>query len=501
MNKEKTNNIIHIAIMLLGTAFILSGSFYNAYWFDETYSIGLINHSLWELICIAPHDVHPHLYYIMLKFYTTIFGNSAYAMRIFSAIATIGLSLIGFTHIRKDFGKKVGMYYSAVIFLFPVVFKYSQQIRMYTWAAFFVGLLAIYSYRYVLNPTKKNMVFFIIFSLCSSYTHHFAFFTAVFVNIFMFVYYLRKKEIKKRWLIPFIIQLGLFIPGLVVFCIQGLRGGAGWIKLGKDIFFKLFAFFYVGDAIENAVELSKLQYVLLTLFGISVFDFIVFVLYREYCKKENKEAIWPIMSIFVFLAVIISTLIVSLIAPILYERYLFVMLPLFAFSLAYALAKVKIKPIPIGIVATMFVVLVLRVMPIYDVTLNRSSNYVKDYTMENIDENDLLLFDESSITAYAFAVYTPNTTCCAYNKSSWGVAKAYRAFAKESYVATDISEIENLIKEGKETIFVFAGSKNDLINEINDSIEKSGMYEFVRKDHIYQQYYIYSFDIYVYNLK
>ncbi|MBQ8163770.1 MAG: glycosyltransferase family 39 protein [Clostridia bacterium] len=499
IKRERKLDLIHLAIILLGTLFVLSGAFYNAYWFDEAYSVGLVNHSLWDIIKIAPHDVHPLLYYIMLKIYTLIFGVSAYAMRIFSVIATFAISLIGLTHIKKDFGRKVGMYYSGIIFLFPVVFKYSQQIRMYTWAALFVALCAIYAYRYIKSPNRKNQILFITFSVMCAYTHHFALFTTVFINIFMFVYCFMKKQIVKRWIVPAVWQIALFIPGIFVFLVQALRGGAGWITLDGDILSRLFAFFYVGDALNNAVELPQRLYALLAIIGLAIFIFVAFVLYKEY-EKKNTQAYAPIMAFSIFVTVILATFIYSFIKPLLYERYLFVMIALFALALAYALSKVKIKCIPIAIIAIMSVILIVRVVPVYQATLNESSDSVMEYANENIGKDDLLLFDDNSLSAYSFAVYSHETTCCAYNPDNWGVEEAYKAFSKDSYVTKDTQKISELLKQGKKTVYVIVFENNEKSKTIIDTVEQSGLYTFERKDTVTQEYYDYYFDIYVYNL-
>ncbi|MBO5212890.1 MAG: glycosyltransferase family 39 protein [Clostridia bacterium] len=497
--KEQKLDIIHLAIILLGTIFVLSGAFYNAYWFDEAYSVGLVKHSLWDIIKIAPNDVHPLFYYIMLKIYTLIFGTSAYAMRIFSVIATFLLSLIGYTHIKKDFGRKVGMYYSGIIFLFPVVFKYSQQIRMYTWAALFVALCAIYAYRYINSSNRKNQILFIVFSVMCAYTHHFALFTTVFINIFMFVYCFIRKQIANKWIVPAIWQIALFIPGIFVFLEQALRGGAGWITLDGDILSRLFAFFYVGDALNNAVELSPKLYAFLGAIGLAIFIFVAFVLYKEY-ERKNAQAYAPIMAFLVFITVILATFIYSFVKPLLYERYLFVMIALFAFALAYALSKVKIKYIPIAIIAVMSVILIVRVVPIYQVTLNKSSDNVMEYANENIGKDDLLIFDDNSLSAYSFAVYSHETTCCAYNHDNWGVEEAYKAFSKDSYVTKDIQKIGELLEQGKETVYVIVFENNEKSQAIIETVEQSGLYIFDRKDTVIQEYYDYYFDIYVYNL-
>ena len=63
----KKENLLHIAIILLGTILILIPAFHSNIWFDESYSVAISNHSFSEIWTIGGNDVHPILYYWMLK--------------------------------------------------------------------------------------------------------------------------------------------------------------------------------------------------------------------------------------------------------------------------------------------------------------------------------------------------------------------------------------------------------------------------------------------------
>ena len=70
--KEKTmqylkENWLFIVIILIGTIFLAIPAFHSNIWFDESYSVAIANHSFSEIWTIGSHDVHPILYYWMLK--------------------------------------------------------------------------------------------------------------------------------------------------------------------------------------------------------------------------------------------------------------------------------------------------------------------------------------------------------------------------------------------------------------------------------------------------
>ena len=103
--KEKKNKIIHIAIIVIGAVFVLLSAFHTNIWFDEAYSVSIANHSFAEIWQISSHDVHPILYYWVLHVLNLIFGANLIVYRLFSVLCIILLGVLGYTHIRKDFGE------------------------------------------------------------------------------------------------------------------------------------------------------------------------------------------------------------------------------------------------------------------------------------------------------------------------------------------------------------------------------------------------------------
>ena len=210
--KMKIRNI-HIILIIVGTIFFLMGAFHSNIWFDEAYSVCLVRQSLTELIKIASSDVHPVLYYIALKIVAVIFGESIIAFRVFSVLGMVALSILGFTHIRKEFGEKVGILFSFLVIFLPVNLLYSNEIRMYSWAAFSVAVASIYAFKITKYNLKKDWIIFIVFSLISAYLHYFALFTVGVLNIVLLVYILKNNKILlKKWWIAGILQAVLYLP-------------------------------------------------------------------------------------------------------------------------------------------------------------------------------------------------------------------------------------------------------------------------------------------------
>lgn len=118
--KKSKLKYLHIAVIILGTIFISLSIFHTSLWFDESYSVGISNHTFKDIWVIGGSDVHPVFYYCVLHILNLIFGNNILIYRIFSMICTALLGILGFTHIRKDFGEKVRF----IVFILSIFLSY-----------------------------------------------------------------------------------------------------------------------------------------------------------------------------------------------------------------------------------------------------------------------------------------------------------------------------------------------------------------------------------------
>ena len=123
---------LHIAIIILGILFVSLSIFHTNLWFDESYSVAIVRHSFSEIWQITGNDVHPPLYYFCLHLLYLVFGNNIIVYRIFGVLTIALLGLLGYTHIRKDFGEKTGFLFSFLALFLPLTTQYTAEIRMYS---------------------------------------------------------------------------------------------------------------------------------------------------------------------------------------------------------------------------------------------------------------------------------------------------------------------------------------------------------------------------------
>ncbi len=141
--------VAHLVVLVAGIVFLAAFANYDALWFDEAYSVGMAAHSFEEIWTIGATDVHPILYYWMLHVVYLMAGPNVAAYRLVS-VAGIGvLALLGFTHVRRDFGPKAGLLFTLLVFLTPWSIHAALQIRMYAWLAAAVMVAATYGWRII----------------------------------------------------------------------------------------------------------------------------------------------------------------------------------------------------------------------------------------------------------------------------------------------------------------------------------------------------------------
>jgi len=440
--KENKIKIVHIVLLVLGTGFLASGAFHSGLWFDESYTVGLIKHNMIDMCRIATYDVHPHLYYILLKLFSYIFGSSIISLRLFSVLGAVLLALLGFTHIRKDFGVKTGFWFSFFVLFMPSTFKYALQIRMYTWAPLFVMLAAIYAYRVVVEDKKnvKNSILFVTFSVMAAYSHYYALIAVSIINISLLIYYIIKKSELKKWFIMAVVQLVVFLPGLYVFLVQSSNGGAGWIKvIYPDILFDTISFHFLGVP-QSDVSATSPIYIISLCIGICIYVIFGFLLIRM--RRKHLDDTKPVLlALIIYFGVIVFFLIVSILRPIYYVRYSIVSYGLLMFAFAYLLARYHKAYLKLIVAILILGITIARAIPIYEVNYDASNTQVDDYLAANIQEGDIILFNDFS--EFAITVKYQKVPTYFYNVWNWDIEKAYQALGENVVITRTLDELKN----------------------------------------------------------
>lgn len=437
----------HIVLLVIGTAIFTLFAFNKNIWFDEAYTIGLVRHGVADIFKLHIYDVHPFLYYFLLKIFTFVFGSSLLSMRLFSVIGAVMLSLLGLTHIRRDFGEKVGFWFSFFSVFCASTLYYAEQIRMYSWATFFVALAGIYAYRLGKNDGIKNSALFVLFSVCAAYTHYFALFAVAAVNIVLLVHKIRQKQLF-RWFATAALQIVLYIPGALIFLKQATAGGASWIKLSfPENVFDTLAYPFLGEKLIDILGKGSVAYYAVGSALVAVFLAAVLLLFFR-CHSLLCEKPFRFSAEIIF-GVIAFSVLVSLFRPIYYERYTVVLYGFLFFLFARAVSEAKAWTRIAAAVLTV-AVFAVQVHRISTKCFDETSGKVETLLENKLQRGDIVV--SSSIDIYCFSVFSENCDFYFYNKGEWNVENAYRAFGDNTVVIRDLNIPE--ITENVESVWV-----------------------------------------------
>jgi len=133
-------------VLVLGLVLRLYHTFDVSLWHDEAFSALMIRYGWGEMFRRLALDVHPPMYYIFLKFWHAVFGDTIASLRGFSLLfgmLTIWATWLLVKYIFKD--AKLALWAAVLVAINPFFtfqLQYASEARMYTMGAFF-GVLAV----------------------------------------------------------------------------------------------------------------------------------------------------------------------------------------------------------------------------------------------------------------------------------------------------------------------------------------------------------------------
>ncbi len=202
----------------------------SSFWFDEAFGVYLIHFNFIDIARYTATDVHPPLFYWLLKLWAMLFGDTELGLRSMSVFFGGVAILFGYMLTNKLFNRLAARISLVFMVLSPMLIRYSQEARMYTLVTA-IALVATYVLVYAMDSKKKFP--WVIYGLLvgmGMWVHYYA----AIVWIAHWVWradiirrtakkgeYLRK-FFTKEWILSFCIAIAVFIPWLPFFIGQSL---------------------------------------------------------------------------------------------------------------------------------------------------------------------------------------------------------------------------------------------------------------------------------------
>lgn len=325
---EKNWKKLYILLTALTLGMYAVFSLEHTIWADEAYTFALIRHSFPEIWKITAADVHPPLYYFLLKICSAPFGYNLYLCRILSALPMALTVAVGGWQLEKCFGKRMAATFMVLYPMFPFSMTYAAEVRMYGLSQLCVALCALFAYRAYRENQWKHWVLFFLFGTGAAYTHYFALVSAgVIYGLLLLAILIGKRELWKPWGLASLATIVLFLPWLGSFLSQLAY------KVSNEYWIEPIT---LSTIVEYAMTLfSASGMTAFTLFFALAYA-VAFLLLLVGGKKRATVALAA-------LAVPLGTLAVGVVAsvlvrPVFVIRYLLPSVPLLVFFFAYSLA-------------------------------------------------------------------------------------------------------------------------------------------------------------------
>ncbi len=331
MKKNHINKIQRVQIAVIGVVFILLLELTRNphIWQDEAFTMKLVRYPISRLIEFTALDVHPPLYYLIIKLFITILGESMLVFHLPSLLCYITLLIISVLFFNKYFDGRIAFLVLAALVSVPQMLYYALEIRMYSMSALFITAGFYLTYMIMEGCKKQSTcklnskwIMLILVHVLAAYTHYFAGVAAVGTSIFLLINLLLTNKTKPKQILTcwgtYVIGMAiLYLPWLFVLVKQMQQVGTGyWIKpIDGAALHGYFNFFIQMDS-ESLKNMLTVFFIIGV--GLVIYDY----------QKKTKQ-IWYTGGYFIYFVFMAFGIGYSVLAtPILIDRYQFVLIPL-----------------------------------------------------------------------------------------------------------------------------------------------------------------------------
>lgn len=181
-------------------------------WIDESATLDLVGPNGYaEIVRRASHDVHPPLWYLVLKPWLQLFGTGVVAARSQAAVFMLAAFGVWYHFFRTRWSRRVALLALALMVTNPMLLHYAVEGRMYAWGCLLTALGCV-----LLTGTWRwRWLAYWVCAVVMLYTHYFL----AFVVAGQFAYLLLRRGAhgrSARWLVVYgasmILAFGPWLP-------------------------------------------------------------------------------------------------------------------------------------------------------------------------------------------------------------------------------------------------------------------------------------------------
>jgi uncharacterized membrane protein len=196
-------------------------------WFDEAFSVFVAQQSPGEILrLLRAQESHPPLHYLVLHVVISLFGKSEAAVRLPSALASVGSVLLTFLLARRLLGRGAGVLASLLLALSPFHITSGRDARMYPFLTLF-ALASMYSLWLAIEEGRpRHWIAYAGTTLLALASHHFAFLLLPAQGL-LILGPGRSPQVARKWLWALLAMTVLYLP-YVPSLVSQMRVARNW---------------------------------------------------------------------------------------------------------------------------------------------------------------------------------------------------------------------------------------------------------------------------------
>ncbi|AZF02947.1 glycosyltransferase family 39 protein [Pseudomonas sp. R5-89-07] len=145
-----------------------------AIWGDEGSSLLLSEYAVTDLWFHAAHDVHPPLYFLLLRGWIEVFGDSIGSIRSMSAIPGAVVVGLGIWLTQQLSTRRAAVLAGLLLALLPTAVRYSQEVRMYSLLGVWLLGATLALVYWMRQPERtRYLAAYVVLMSAGFYTHYF----------------------------------------------------------------------------------------------------------------------------------------------------------------------------------------------------------------------------------------------------------------------------------------------------------------------------------------
>lgn len=201
---RRNPRLLLVGIVLLGAALRLLRLDWQDFWLDEAFSLHVASLPWSAALTTLPRDVHPPLFYALLHVWRLALGESAYALRLLSALISI-LALPAAYVLGRALRLEQSWSLLAALLLaiayFPV--RFAQETRSFSLLVLLTLLSMLGFVRWLTNRRPATLLLTTLVTTALIYTHYYGFFAPLVQSAWL----AWPARSRRAWLWPWLLSL------------------------------------------------------------------------------------------------------------------------------------------------------------------------------------------------------------------------------------------------------------------------------------------------------